>query len=433
MPRYQLRILILLFFGAFCLGFFTFFPTYSPDLMASWLAGQFLETGHPEQVYGVAGDYFRMYPPSEWRDFMAREYEYDGPIFPFLYPPLWAKLGQVLSGVNFWRLAAVALAINTGLLLATVWLAWRACRPTVNPVLFMGLAIFFLASNHIGSLALFQNQPQILASFLLVLAAERIRAGSSAVAGAALALAAAIKVYPALLALLWLAGRERRAFAWFLSTGMVLGLISVFWAGWPLHSAFIEQIRLISKSVLVTGVSFNLDAVIGQVFFGDKLIWVPALEGPSPAYPKPGWYSMPRPVFWRIASPVVLLGTLIWLARLFRSAPRDIQVSLLWPLALTSVALVSPITWVYYYIPAACYAPVLLDRLGPRLGGAILFTSFSIIFGPFIRFYRALSEGEDALEIFATIPYIYQILGTFAMMILAFGFWLAAKRAMRAA
>ncbi len=430
MTRFQFRILILLFPGAFSLGFFWFFPTHSPDLMATWLAGQYLEAGQPDQVYAEVDNYFRMYPPSDWRMFMAREYQYEGPVFPFLYPPLWAKLGQLFSGVNFWRLAAVALAVNTGLLLATVWLAWRTCRPTIGPILFMGLAIVLLASNHIGSLALFQNQPQILASFLLVLAAERIRAGATAVAGTALALAAAIKIYPALLALLWLAGRERRAFAWFVGTGAVLGLISVFWAGWPLHAAFIEQIRLISNSVLVTGVTFNLDAAIAQLAFGDRLLWVPALEGPSPAEPDPGWYSMPRPLLWRVISPLLLLGVLVWLARLFRAARRDVQVSLLWPLAIIAVALVSPLSWVYYYIPAACYAPVLLDRLGARLGGTILLVSFGTIFGPFVKFYRALSEEDGAAAIFQTTPYLYQIVGTLAMFVLATGFYIAARRAM---
>ena len=141
---------------------------------------------------------------------------------------------------------------------------------------------------------------------------------------------------------------------------------------------------------------------------------------------------MPRPLPWQIISLLVLLGALLWLASLFRIASKDIQVTLLWPLAIIVIALVSPITWVYYYIPAACYAPVLLDKLGVRLGGGILLVSFGIIFGPFVRYYRALTEDDVATEVLQGIPYLYQILGTLAMIVLAFGFWLAAKRAIRA-
>ena len=46
---------------------------------------------------------------------------------------------------------------------------------------------------------MFQNQPQILVSFLTVLALERAMRGHERTAGLALAVAAAIKVYPVLL------------------------------------------------------------------------------------------------------------------------------------------------------------------------------------------------------------------------------------------
>ncbi len=421
----QLRLVVLMFAGAYAFAFFWSFPPHSPDLMASWLAGVFLAEGRPDQVYAPLEEWFRMYPPGAWRPYMAEHYGYEGAIYPFLYPPLWARLGALLAEVNFWRVAAVALAVNTGLLLATVWLAWRACRPAMNPLLFMGLGIFFLGATHLGTIALLENQPQILASFLLVLAAERLRHAAPATAGGALALAAALKLYPALLALLWLAGRRYRAFVWFLAIGAGLALASIAWAGWPLHTAFIAQLRQISASVLVTGITFNLDATLAQLFFSDSLQWTAGLEPPTPAVPRPGWYTMARPPLWQLGAALALLAAMLWLARLFARAGRDIQVALLWPLALTVIPLLSPISWVYYYIPTACFAPVLIERLGTWRGGLFLLVGFGLLFGPFIRFYRDWGGGPGVL------PFIYQLLGTLAIAILATGFLLAARRTMR--
>ena len=262
-PARQAAIIYMVGFG---LSFYWFFPTYSADLMATWLAGQFLAAGQPEQVYPAMTDTFQMYPPSEWRAFMAREYQYEGPIFPFLYPPIWAKLGELLAPVNFWRLTAVVLVINSTLLIATVHLAYRATKSTMHPAIFAALALFFLFGNHIGTIALQQNQPQILVSFLLVLVVERMRNHAPVFAGVALAIAAAIKIYPVFFALFWLFSREKRAFGAFVVAGALIGATSVIWAGWPLHQVFLDQVRLISGSILVTGITFNFDAAIAQLF-----------------------------------------------------------------------------------------------------------------------------------------------------------------------
>ena len=410
----------------FAVSFFMIFPTHSSDLMATWLAGKFLAAGLPDQVYPAVTEMFQMYPPDQWRPFMVREYQYEGPVFPYLYPPIWAKFAEIFANVNFWRLSAVVLAINCALLMATILLAYRATRSTLNPALFMGLALFFLLSTYIGTVALEENQPQIFVSFLLVLTIERIRNNAPMVAGCALAIAAAIKIYPVIFALLLLFGRERRAFASFVVFGAALGLASLLLAGWPLHETFLELTRLISASVLVAGISFNFDAVIAQLFFAESLVWLPALDTPTQGNPKPGWYSMVRPTAWRFASIAAMLVAVTLLARAFSRADRATQTSVLWPLAILVVALLSPIAWVIYYIPAACFAPVLIEKLGKTLGTTFLVLSFGLIFNPFVPFYRQARDWENW-----TIHYPYQVIGVLAVTILAFGFALAAWRSNR--
>ena len=154
MTKTQLRLTALMFLAGFGTVFYFLFPSPSPDLMATWLAGSFLNSGQPDQVYGTAGEMFRMYPPSQWRAYMAENYNYTDAVYPFLYPPIWAKVGQWLANFDYWRFSAVSLAINSALIFATVFLAWRASRTRLNPVLFMALAALFLFSNYIGMLAL---------------------------------------------------------------------------------------------------------------------------------------------------------------------------------------------------------------------------------------------------------------------------------------
>ncbi|MEE9387680.1 MAG: glycosyltransferase 87 family protein [Paracoccaceae bacterium] len=424
------RLVAAILLAGFGLSFYWFFPTHSPDLMATWLAGQFLTAGQPDQVYPAVTDTFLMYPPSEWRDFMAREYQYEGAIYPFIYPPIWAKLGQFIAEVNFWRVAAVALMVNCILLIATPYLAYRATRSQLNPAIFMGLAIFILLSTHIGTIALNQNQPQILVSFLLVLSVERIRANASIVAGLALAIAAAIKIYPAIFALFWLFGHQRRAFWSFLLFGTALGLTSLIWADWPLHRAFFDQISLISDTVLVTAISFNVDAAIAQLFFTDDLIWVAGLEPPTASVPDPGWYNIARPALWRMVSNGIFIAVFALIIRAFSRTTPDIQTATLWPLALILMALLSPISWVYYYIPAACFAPVLIDRLGAKLGTLYLTLCFGPIFRPILRLYRFDMQDQMRanLDLEGIPPYHYQLIGVAAFLVLATGFAYAAWR-----
>ncbi|MEE9427591.1 MAG: glycosyltransferase family 87 protein [Paracoccaceae bacterium] len=420
------RLASLILLAGFLGSFYWFFPTHSADLMATWLAGNFLAAGQPDQVYPTLTEYFQMYPPDQWRPFMAQEYKYEGPMFPYLYPPLWAKLAGWFVNINFWRLSAVALVINSALLMATILLAYRATRTALNPALYVGMALFFLLSNFIGTVALVENQPQIFVSFLLVLTMERIRNNAPISAGAALAIAAAIKIYPVIFALLLIFGRERKAFASFVVFGAALGLLSLMWAGWPLHKTFLELTRLISASVLVASISFNFDAVIGQVFFADHLVWLPGLEAPTPASPSPGWYSMARPDIWRILSTFALLVAIALLSRVASRVDRSTFASVLWPLAMMVVALFSPIAWSIYYIPAACFAPVLIEKLGPKLGTVFLVLPFGLIFSPLVKYYRLMRDTE-----YLPVHYPYQLAGVLAMVILALGFALAVRKSLQ--
>ncbi len=348
----------------------------SGDLRAFWLAGASLAAGDPGSVYPAPAPLFTLDVPASWIGTGD-----DRALYPFIYPPLWALVASWLGGVtSFETVAFVLHKINAVLLVATVALAWRATGARLGFVVFLTLGSAMLAASFVGALGLMENQPQILVSFLLVLALERSRSGHAWVAGLALALAASIKGYPALFALLWLATGHRKETIAFAGFGAILGGLSVFLAGWPLHAAFLGQLATISNTILVTPVSYGLAPFLAQIAAPDLLVLSETAHGPRYRL---GEMPPVAGLLGKLALVVVIGG----LALAMRRATPETRYAMFWPLAFVTVSLFAPLAWCYHYIPAIAAAPVLIDRFGPRLGGAVLMAVTVPLTGPVIATY----------------------------------------------
>lgn len=69
--------------------------------------------------------------------------------------------------------------------------------------------------------------------------------------GAALALAAAIKLTPAIFAVIFLLDRQWRAIVSFALCGIALAIASIALAGWPLHQIFMDRLETVSRAGLI--------------------------------------------------------------------------------------------------------------------------------------------------------------------------------------
>lgn len=411
--------LLVVTLALFAAGIFVFLrgSSLGADLMALWLAGHFLAEGQAELVYPPDMGIFTMYAPNGWVTYLRESHGYRGEVYPFLYPPLWAWLAAPISAVNnFANVAQAALAVNSALLMASIWLAIRIVRPGFSPLLYAVLAVALLMFTPIGVLALLQAQPQIFVSFLILLAIERSRAGALIVAGVALALAASIKLYPLVFVIFWLTGGQKRAVASFLVAGAGLAALSVAVAGWPLHQEFLHHVSQMSGTVFVTVISANLDAVIAQMFFFDQMTMAPALNSSGAANLPTGWYIMHRPALWSLLGNLAVLMMLALLAWAFRRAGPGRAYGALWPLALIGSALLAPFTWIYYFIPAAVLAPSLIDRLGHLWGSLFLLAGGVPMLTPLFFVYKR----------FDLLPMVFPLASVLAMSIWALGFILAA-------
>ncbi len=345
----------------------------SADLRAVWLAGAFYDAGTPGMIYAGSDGIFTMKPPLHWIEQVQAE-GVETPVYPFIYPPLWAWVSaQVVSLTTFGDAVFVATGVNLLLLASMPYLAYRIARPGMSMTTFLLLSLPLFAFTNPFLIPLEENQPQILVSFLVLLAIERSRNGAPVAGGIAMALAASIKLYPAVFALLWLLGREKRAFTAFVIAGGSLGIASLLVAGWPMHAAFLNEIRAISSSALYSTANYSLDPFIAKLLLAEDMIRITTEETGGASI----WKVVEKNTLWRAVNGVLFVGTLGLLA--FLAWRGKASHAYFWPAAFLLLALVSPLTWLYHLIPALVFLPALLVSALPRLVSIGLYLSFIIM------------------------------------------------------
>ena len=339
----------------------------SPDLLASWMAGLNFARGQFDQIYFGSENVFTMRPPDSWIIELQANGHEDG-IYPFIYPPLWAWVTAKLSAVtSFSTLVFIGNLVNPLLIAGSILLAGRMAAGSLRPSAFLMIGVLALGSRVISIVALEQNQPQIFVSFLLVLAAERTYYGDQRSAGLALALAASIKLYPAVFAVIWLARRNWTALATFTVFGGALGLTSIAVAGWPLHAAFLHELSAISGSALVTFFTHSIDPTIVEFFLKDRAAFFMGLDADALA----GWHVVEKGPVWRAFNAASMIAVITAIFHFARRPAGDS--ALFWPTAFLALALVSPLSWGYHYLSALVFLPVLIDRLGTSFGALAIF------------------------------------------------------------
>jgi len=356
---------LLVFYGLF-ISSVSAMSIQSADLYATWVAAEFMEMGRVDQVYPPAGAMFDMTTPSDWWAHVAQTND-RARIFPYLYPPVWVWLVSHLTPVlTFETFDMIFLVIHQAALFGSIVLATRLCDLSGKPQLaVIGVTYTALTLTLPMALGLAENQPQILVSFLIVFAFERAHFGRMRTAGALLALAAAIKLYPVLFVVIFLGRRQWSALGSFAVVGGALGLMSIVLVGWALHADYLELIKTLGRSVVLTNFSLSIDAYLAATVFANDLTPVHHARNIDPTA---SWAALAKTPAWVMASlmaNVAALAAVMWLAARSR---RD---ALVLPFAATVLALLSPLSWAYTYMTAFVFLGALPRRLGV-LGYAIV-------------------------------------------------------------
>ena len=360
--RRYIKLFLSLFFA---LVLFAYRETWPLDLSALYFAARFYHDGQFDQIFPI-GTAFLWDPdayPRAWRLLAAGEISrFDSPtlyLTPFVYPPIWAAVLAPMAGVLSFKLFWLAwLSIYAGCIVWMFFLSYRLVRPTrLSMPTWILILLPFVVFGAAPQLALNLGQPQILVAMLTLQSFVWLSEGKPRRAGAILALAAAIKLTPALFALIFLMERDWKALGWFAAVGAALAGASVAVTGWPLHDQFLRQLALLDGQVLISRINLSLNAVltgVGSLFNGAS----------SQLQPDPGFIAEPAWVSWvmrlaLILSPIAIFVTTRDHGRRKRTWLRIMMVAMM-------TLFLSPLGWLHYLVLPIFLLPGLLEFSGRR-------------------------------------------------------------------
>jgi len=251
----SLGLALVLFVAIFVVGLW---DTPGDDLSSLVVAGELLRRGQPEHLYDRHPVKFHVVDSAAFVD-AARAIGFRGFAHPFVQVPLVAYAMKPLAALPFGTVRRGWLLASTIAVLAGLWLTLRIYLPWFQQPLGWALVLAALCAFEPLHYGLWLGQTTAFVFLLVVLALALERARWPVAAGLVLALAAFIKVTPALLALVWLWRGPRRALGGLAGGLSALAVLSVAVAGLSLHRAYLDVLRSVGSSTLV---AYNNQSIV---------------------------------------------------------------------------------------------------------------------------------------------------------------------------
>ncbi|AJE48323.1 glycosyltransferase 87 family protein [Celeribacter indicus] len=375
-----------------------FWNGWPADLSAVYFAAKSVATGNPGAIYAAPPDFFSPGTPAPWVALAEGTGHGDKVILPYLYPPLWAHLlaplTEVVPPMAFFN---TVLILHLAMLAAMPWIGWQIARPAglaLRHWLPIGFLLLLTSAPSLG--AIIQNQPQIAVTFLVLLAALAARRDRPVSAGLLLALAAALKLQPALFGLVFLLTRNWRAAGAMACAGGALLSLSLLLGGLDAHRDMLARLAEIDAMVVYTKVNYALESLLYQI--SQVLQGTPLPDGRAMAYPildAPSWVqTVPKLLF------AAGLLSLVLRARRF-TGPR------LWLALALLGALFGPLSWGHYFVLPTMLLPALFED-GARRTDRLWLAAFAILFS--FPLYSALIPFNEPLMV-SQIPPLLMLLG----------------------
>jgi hypothetical protein len=259
------------------------------DTSNYFAAGQRLNAGHPLYALSPGDRPVPFSPPFTTVPLLSP------PLLGVIWRPL-ALLGDV--SMEAWRLAGLV-----SMVVLTMWLILRGSpiRNTLLVLLFPALAMNAWSGN--------------INAFLdvaLVGVALAARGGQSRTAGALVAVAAAVKLTPALLIVWFLVRRDWQAVRAFLVTGAALAVVSLVGAGLDNHLAYLQVARdsatVGPTDLSIPGILRNTGAPSALVTASTLLVMAAGIVAVYLLRRRPGAAFIAAIFMVLYSSPVVMLG-----------------------------------------------------------------------------------------------------------------------------
>ncbi|MGB3316272.1 MAG: glycosyltransferase family 87 protein [Albidovulum sp.] len=329
---------------------------WAEDLSAVYIAASLWQSGQTDLIYAAPPGFFGGVAAS-WLPVMDQLGIGQETSFPYVYPPLWAAfIGPLTGPLSIHGFFNLMTLLQVPMLAGSVLLTARILKSAAMPLwLWTTLALMILNLSIQSHVALWHNQPTISVTFLTLLAFERLNADRPVAAGIALALAAAIKLTPAAFVLIFLIDRQHRATAAFMIAGAALAGLSIALTGWPLHQAFLDSVRQVSDSALLTEINITLRTAILALGSATHAFAPIDMTVPHIYRSPPGWLG-----------PTVALAGLVLLALILRAlspltGPTRRGIGLF--VASVILSLFGPLGWQHYYLLPMLLLPGLVGLL----------------------------------------------------------------------
>jgi len=327
--------------------------TWPPDLSALYIAARLYASDQPALIYAALNNL------PAWAPELAALNRPDAATFPYLYPPIWAALAAPLSTLPPEQVFNGVYIIHIVMIAASVILAFRITSPHIPLYIWTIISVLLLSTSLIATLALYHNQLHITVTFLALLAFERYKSGAMIAAGTALALAAAIKILPALLGLIFILDKGYRAATTTAILGLALLALSVGLAGPALHLDFVNSLKTVASTVSIEPINWNLQSFLVQLR---------SLATHTPLTAPPlGVLRIDTALWLSIATYGFLIAALALL--IWRTTPKS-------PWRLVGLSLIltltGPLAWIYHYLIILLMLPMVTAHMRPATALALL-------------------------------------------------------------
>ena len=261
--------------AAFILGFWaiwqtaSFWDVWATDMSAIYFAAYFAYAGEPAQIFASPEYFFGLDFPQRWIEQRNALGYFEEALVPYVYPPIWAYVLGPIAGnsdpLDFFNYARLFLY---GSFSATIYLIWAIVREKTkwSATVFATVSMIIASQTIPYQFAAGLAQPQLIVFFLIALAFWLFVNGMDIGAGVALGLAAALKITPIFLVLIFVMDRRHRATIVTFATSGAIALSSVLVAGWPLHEILLEQMSLIDAGVPLIGLNTNFELFMHRTF-----------------------------------------------------------------------------------------------------------------------------------------------------------------------
>jgi hypothetical protein len=314
------------------------------------------------------------------------------PILPLAaFPPLTAKRCWLVINVGL-------VALSTLVLMQMTQLGWRRI-----------LILIFLAIDPLAKSFLY-GQMHLLVFFLLTLAVWLSQRNWPTTAGVSVAVAAALKLYPAIFLLFFLRKKQWKALAGVIGGLIILAVLSVYLFGWEVHRIYLVEIlpRIgLGENIDPYASGWNsLTALLHRLFIAE-----PELN-PHPLFNVPSLYALVHPLFQ-----AAIFIPALWL--LFPGTVRHAHENLEWAAFATMLIALSTNTGSYHLCLLILAAALALDSLlaeNRRREAWILVVLYATICFPWMTWGPRTADGW---HIFLASPRVYPLLA-----LLFFLYWI---------